>query len=129
MAGLDSAEPGSISFIEHERLLKAALDSSAAAIIVPSTMAAKMRRAERKGGKPAVLTGNPRLAFAKVMEYLRPSVMPEPGIHPTAVIEPDAHIGEGVTVREFCYIGHHAHIGNGVVLYPTRGDRRWRANR
>lgn len=118
VGGLDSAEPGSISFIEHEHLLKTALDSSAAAIIVPATMAAKMRRVERKIGKPAVLTGNPRLAFAKVMEFLQPTVEPEPGIHATAIVESDAHLGEDVTIREFCHIGHHAHIGNGVVLYP-----------
>lgn len=118
VGGLENAEPGSIAFIEHERLLKTALSSGAAAIIVPDTMAAKMRRVERKVGKPAVLTGNPRLAFAKVMEFLQPSQLPTPGIHPTAIVEPDAYLGEGVTVREHCYIGHHAHIGNGVVIYP-----------
>ena len=40
-------------------------------------------------------------------------------IHPTAIIEPDAHIGTGVTIRENCYVGHHAHIGDGVVLFPN----------
>ena len=118
VASLDSATPGTISFIEHERLLKTALNSSATAIIAPAAMAAKMRRIERSSGKPVVLTGNPRLAFAKVMEYLQPLAMPEPGIHPTSVIETDAYIGEGVTIHEFCYVGHHAHIGDGVVLYP-----------
>jgi UDP-3-O-[3-hydroxymyristoyl] glucosamine N-acyltransferase len=118
VAGIESAEPGAILFVENERLLKAALDSSAAAIIAPSSVAAKVRRAQRSGGKPAVLTGNPRLAFARVMEYFQPLLKPEPGIHPTAIIEPDAHIGEGVTIREFCYIGHFAHIGDGTVIYP-----------
>jgi UDP-3-O-[3-hydroxymyristoyl] glucosamine N-acyltransferase len=118
VAGIESAEPGAILFVENERLLKAAFDSSAAAIIAPSSVAAKVRRAERRGGKPTVLTGNPRLAFAKVMEYFQPLLKPEPGIHPTAIIEPDAHIGEGVTIREYCYVGHFAHIGDGAVIYP-----------
>jgi hypothetical protein len=82
VAGIESAEPGAILFVENERLLKAAFDSSAAAIIAPSSVAAKVRRAERRGGKPTVLTGNPRLAFAKVMEYFQPLLKPEPGIHP-----------------------------------------------
>jgi UDP-3-O-[3-hydroxymyristoyl] glucosamine N-acyltransferase len=64
------------------------------------------------------LTGNPRLAFAKVMEYLQPLDLPDVGIHPTAIIEPYAYIGEGVTIREFCYVGKSAHIGDGAVLYP-----------
>lgn len=122
VASLDSATPGSIAFIEHERLLKTAMTSSAAALIAPADLAAKMRRAGRASGskpsKPMVLTGNPRLAFTKVMEFLQPLHMPELGIHPTAIIEPDAYIGDGVTIREYCYVGHHAHIGDGVVLYP-----------
>lgn len=121
VSGIDSAMPGTIAFIEHESLLATALDSSASAIIAPSSVGEKVLPADRKKGiqgKPAVLAGNPRLAFAKVMEYLQPVDLPEAGIHPTAIIEPDAHIGEGVTIREFCYVGHHAHIGNGAVLYP-----------
>ena len=121
VSGLDSALPGTIAFIENEGLLKTALDSSASAIIAPSSLADKVGASDRKKGlqgKPAVLTGNPRLAFAKVMEYLQPLDLPEGGIHPSAIIEPDAHIGEGVTIREFCYVGHQAHIGDGVVLYP-----------
>lgn len=117
VAGLEATGPGMISFIEHERLLPAALESGASAIIAPMALAPKMRRQGRKG-KPAVLTGNPRLAFAKVMEHLSPLSLPEAGIHPSAIIEDDAHIGEGVTIREFCYVGHYAHIGDGVVLYP-----------
>jgi UDP-3-O-[3-hydroxymyristoyl] glucosamine N-acyltransferase len=118
VAGIESAVPGAILFVESEKRLQEAQSSNAAAIIVPSSIAAKVRRALRQGGKPALLTGNPRLAFAKVMEYFQPLLTPEEGIHPTAVIEPDAHIGEGVTIREFCYIGHHAHIGDGAVIYP-----------
>lgn len=118
VAGLDSAVPGAILFVENEKRLAEAQSSNAAAIIVPSAVAAKVRRALRQGGKPALLTGNPRLAFAKVMEYFQPLIMPEEGVHPTAIIEADAHIGEGVSIREFCYIGHHAHIGNGAVIYP-----------
>jgi UDP-3-O-[3-hydroxymyristoyl] glucosamine N-acyltransferase len=117
VASLDATSEGMISFIENERLLKTALDSQASAIIAPESLSAKMRH-ERKGGKPAVFTGNPRLAFAKVMEFLQPLSIPEPGIHPTAVIEPDAYISEGVAIGAFCYVGHHARIGDGVVLYP-----------
>ncbi|HEX8834856.1 MAG TPA: UDP-3-O-(3-hydroxymyristoyl)glucosamine N-acyltransferase [Abditibacteriaceae bacterium] len=118
VAGLESAVPGAILFVENEKLLSKAQSSSAAAIIVPSSVAPKVRRALQNGSKPLVLTGNPRLAFAKVMEYFQPLVTPEVGVHPTAVIEADAHIGEGVTIREFCYVGHHAHIGNGTIVYP-----------
>lgn len=124
VASLDSATPGTISFIEHDHLLETALGSSAAALIAPATMAGEMKDPGRTG-KPIVLTVNPRLAFAKVMEHLQPLVLPEQGIHPTAIIEPDAYIGKGVTIREYCYVGHQAHIGDGAVLFPhvVVGDR------
>lgn len=124
VAGLDSAIPGTISFIENEKFLSEAIESSAAAIIVPEALAEAFEAAQkqfkrgRKRAKPIVLAGNPRLAFAKVLEFLQPNAMPEKGIHPTAIIETDAHIGEGVTIREHCYVGHHARINDGAVLYP-----------
>ncbi|MBW3636262.1 MAG: UDP-3-O-(3-hydroxymyristoyl)glucosamine N-acyltransferase [Armatimonadetes bacterium] len=138
VAGLDATAPGAISFIEDEKLLATALSSSAAAIIAPASMLGALesqaapvapRRTNRRSlssaekpaaplAKPVVLTGNPRLAFAKVMEFMQPVSLPEKGIHPTAIIEKDAHIGTGVTIREHCYIGHHAHIGDGAVIYP-----------
>lgn len=121
VSSLDSTLPGTIAFIENESLLKTALDSSASAIIAPASLGDKVRGSQRKKGlqgKPAVLTVNPRLAFAKVMEYLQPLDLPEAGIHPTAVVEADAYVGEGVIIREFCYVGHQAHIGDGAVLYP-----------
>jgi UDP-3-O-[3-hydroxymyristoyl] glucosamine N-acyltransferase len=122
VSGLDAASPGTISFIEQDRFLPTALTSSASAIIAPASMAETLlqeQNGEKKGRpKPIVLTGNPRLAFAKVMECLRPAPVPEKGIHPTAIIEPDAHIGEGVTIREYCYVGRHARIGDGAVIYP-----------
>ena len=126
VAGLDATAPGSISFIEDQKLLATALSSSAAAIIAPMSMLETLQeeskpapRRGEKSRKPMVLTGNPRLAFAKVMEFMQPVSLPEKGIHPSAIIEPDAHIGVGVTIRENCYVGHHAHIGDGVVLFPN----------
>jgi UDP-3-O-[3-hydroxymyristoyl] glucosamine N-acyltransferase len=125
VAGLDATAPGTISFIEDEKLLAVAMSSSAAAIIAPESMWDTLepevtRPAQRgeKGRKPMVFTGNPRLAFAKVMEFMQPVSLPEKGVHPTAIIEKDAHIGVGVTIREGCYVGHHAHIGDGAILYP-----------
>src|SRR4051794_24096197 len=53
VAGIESAVPGAILFIENEKRLAEAQSSDAAAIIVPSAVAAKVRRALRQGGKPA----------------------------------------------------------------------------
>ena len=118
VAAIESAHPGSILFIENEQLLIQAQASTAAAIIAPPSVEASVRRVGRKTGKPTLLIGNPRLAFAKVMEYFQPALLPEPGIHATASIAADAHIGENVTIREYACIGHHARVGDNTVIYP-----------
>ena len=141
-AGLESAAPGTISFIDSDKMISEALASNAAAIIAPESLrqalqdalelrakseanrAAKGKRRSLPREKPLVFANNPRLAFAKVLEWMQPASLPEKGVHPTAVIEPDAHVGAGVTIREGCYVGHHARIDDGVILYPhvTVGD-------
>ena len=133
VAGLESAAPGTISFIDSDKLIADALSSRAAAIIAPESLREALESARQlqfqksNGGtrkrtkrpeKPIVFAGNPRLAFAKVLEWMQPAALPEKGVHRTAVIEPDAYIGENVTIREGCYVGHHARIDDGVILYP-----------
>ena len=137
VAGLDSAAPGTISFIDSDKLIAEALSSNAAAIIAPESLREALEEARRLGRKsvenqsarrrandrralekPIVFAGNPRLAFAKVLEWMQPAALPEKGVHRTAVIESDAIIGKGVTIREGCYIGHAARIDDGAVLYP-----------
>ena len=117
VAGLDNPHPGSILFIENEKLYDAALASSAAAIIAPPA-AAQNARAANGHGKATILIGNPRLAFARVMEYFEPMARHEPGVHATAVVEKGAVVSAGATIGAHCYIGQDAHIERGAVLYP-----------
>ncbi len=37
-------------------------------------------------------------------------------IHPTAIVEDGAQLGENVTIGPFCYVGPHVTIGDGTVL-------------
>jgi UDP-N-acetylglucosamine acyltransferase len=39
-------------------------------------------------------------------------------IHPTAVIHPNARIGEGVTIGPFTVVGEHVTIGDGSIIGP-----------
>jgi len=90
-------------------------------------------------GTPCIITTNPRLAYAKILNEFF-AKKPQPGIHPTAVvdnlvyipknvtigkftvIESDVEIGEHtiidnhVTIKSGTKIGKHVHIKNGVVL-------------
>lgn len=57
---------------------------------------------------------NPKVALAEVGNHFFVD-QPKPGIHPTAIIDSEAKIGEGVTIGAYCVIGK-ATIGDRCVL-------------
>ncbi len=118
VTSLDEVVPGALAFVDQDHRVTSAMDSAAAALIVPTSSEAEARRVQSETGKPVLLSGNPRLAFARVVEFFQPAPQPEVGIHASAIIEPTAIIGENVTIREFCYVGRHARIADGAILYP-----------
>lgn len=62
---------------------------------------------------------NPRLAFIKVVsEFFSNPEIPI-GIHPTAVVENGASIGNNVTIGAHCYIGANVTIGDGTIIFPN----------
>ena len=58
-----------------------------------------------------------RLALARLSRRLdpRPAVAME-GIHPTAVVDPTAHLGRAVAIAAGAVIGAHARLGDGVLV-------------
>lgn len=65
-----------------------------------------------------VITPRPRLAFARtVEEFFSPPR--RSGIAGTALIAPDAKLGQGVSIGNFCSIGEGVQIGDGTVLHDS----------
>ena len=44
--------------------------------------------------------------------------MAQPGIHPTAVVDPSARLGDGVSVGAFTLVGPDVEIGDGSTIGP-----------
>lgn len=65
-------------------------------------------------GKTLIFVKNPKVAMAEVGNhfFVEP---PKPGIHPTAIIDPEANIGKDVCIGAYSVIGK-ASIGDGCVL-------------
>ena len=59
-----------------------------------------------------------RFALAILMDLFEREPHAPPGVHPTAVVEEGAEIGEGVSVGALAYVGPGAKIGAGTVLMP-----------
>lgn len=63
------------------------------------------------GLKGLLLAERPRLAFARLLQLFEPPPHAPPGIHPSAVVDPTALLGEGVSVGPLSVVGPGAVIG------------------
>jgi len=110
-----AAEPTSLVFAEDPQTLAACLASRAAAVLSTA------RLAPPNSAKSLLIAAQPRLAFAQVAHLLRPEE-PETGIHPTAVVDPSAKLGEHLSVGPHAVVeagavlGDHTRIGAGSVI-------------
>lgn len=65
-------------------------------------------------GKVLIRVNNPKTTLAEIGNYFFVEKQ-EPGIHPTAIIHPEAKIGKDVTIGAYCVIGK-ATIGDYCVI-------------
>lgn len=68
------------------------------------------------GLKAAIFAPRPRLVMAGLTRAFDPGPDIAPGIHPTAVIEDSAEIGEGAAIGPFVVIGGDVRIGPGARI-------------
>lgn len=96
------ARPGAVVFVSDPRRVPEADASAAGALLVGADAP--------RTAKPALRAANPRAAFARVLAAFFPA-QPHEGIHPTAVVAPDARIAGDVTLGPQVVIGPGAQIG------------------
>ncbi len=101
---LRSAQSDQLSFFGNSKYEQDALASKAAAILVSAKDASRFTGTR-------IVVESPSAAFGKIAAlFAPPPPRDEPGVHPTAVVAPDAVLGEGISV------GPHAVISAGVRL-------------
>jgi UDP-3-O-[3-hydroxymyristoyl] glucosamine N-acyltransferase len=113
VAPLQSAGPEDVSFLDNRRYAEALRATRAGAVILQPEMAAMVPE-----GCVAVATPQPYLGYARVAALFHPPPPPVPGVHPSAVVAPDAELGEGCEVGPCAVIGAAARIGPGCVIGP-----------
>ena len=113
VAELRAAGPEQVSFAAGPRYWSAAAASAAAAVIVPQDAAIP-------APKPALLrVADADAAFAAACALFAPPpvVLPR-GVHPQALVSPQATLGADVSVGAFAVVEAGAEIGAGTTLYP-----------
>jgi len=68
--------------------------------------------------KATIAVDEPRAALARLTALFDPGPAHEAGVHATAVVAPDAELGEGVSVGACAVIGPKSRIGAGSVVLP-----------
>jgi UDP-3-O-[3-hydroxymyristoyl] glucosamine N-acyltransferase len=113
LATLASAVSGDLSFVSNIRYREQLAQCRAACVIVGPEM-----QAEAMARGACVVTAQPYLYFARLTQLWRRhiSVVPSPGIHPTAVVDPLATVDPLAVIGPLCVIEQGARVGSGTVL-------------
>ncbi len=112
-ARADAAGPGDVVFVEDAKALPAAL-ASAAGVVIAGPFASG---ASRETGA-LVCCDQPRLAFARIVRRLHPAARPAPGVHRSAVVDPSAVLGDGVSIAPHAVVDADVRLGDRVAIGP-----------
>jgi UDP-3-O-[3-hydroxymyristoyl] glucosamine N-acyltransferase len=128
VAALETAGPSELAYVENSRALEQAADSRAGCLLVPE--------GANLPGVTTIAVRHPKLALVRAAGALHPPSLSPAGVHPTAVVAPDAQLAadcsvgplvvieRGVTVGAGTRLGAGAFLGSGVrvgamcVLHP-----------
>lgn len=122
---LASAGPQELSFLANPKYHGQLASTRAGAVILtPDADRALDEQAAQEGAAPPafarVLCNNPYLLYARVAHWFDRArrANGNRGVHATAVVAPDAVLGDNVVVGPHCVIEAGVRIGNNTVLGP-----------
>ncbi|WP_047488202.1 UDP-3-O-(3-hydroxymyristoyl)glucosamine N-acyltransferase [Terriglobus sp. TAA 43] len=108
VSSLDDADIHAAVFASSPDVLQSALQSRAGVILAAAKIAAE------SNDNRLVLVTDPRLAFSIIGDRLHP--LAATSVHPTAVIDVTAHIGNHTSIGPGVVIGANVRIGNGCLI-------------
>ncbi len=108
---IENTQANTISYIEGVKFAKYLRETQANALILPEDETLQKQALDK--GIAWICAPEPRLLFAEVIKVFYTPFKPKPLIHPKAVINPGAKIGQNV------YIGPNVVIETGVKIGPN----------
>jgi len=110
-AGLDEARAGDLSFCKDPKHVKAVASTKASAVLLPRDWAHELPPCS------VIRVDDPNHAcMAAAAIFAPPEPERKPSVHPTAVIDPSASLGEGVYIGPWTVIEKNSVIGDGAVI-------------
>lgn len=116
-AAIDEANPDTLTYAESDKFTVQLKETQASAIILPSSEAMQTIATDR--GLAWIATAQPRLVFAQAIALFYQPFKPAPSIHPTAVVDSSAQIGQNVAISAHVVIQANVKIGDQVCIHPN----------
>jgi UDP-3-O-[3-hydroxymyristoyl] glucosamine N-acyltransferase len=116
-AAIDQATATNLSYIEGAKFAAQIDSTNAIALILPTDANLQTKATER--GIAWIAAAEPRLLFAQAIALFYLPFQPAAGIHPTAVIDPSARLGQSVSIGANVVIQANVEIGDQVCLHPN----------
>ena len=109
-AGLEEARPGDVSFCKDPKHVRLVESTKASAVLLPPDW-------DRGAPCTVIRVEDPNHAcMAAAKLFAPPEPVRAPGVHPTAVVDPSAKLGEGVHIGAYTVVEKGAEIGDGAVV-------------
>lgn len=115
IAPIEQAQADAITFLAHPKYRAQLASTSAGCVIVSGAL-----KAEAAARGAVIVTDDPYLYFAKLTQWWASRTRPQApaSIHPSAVIDPSASLGEGVSIGPLVVVEAGAVIGAGAAIGP-----------
>jgi UDP-3-O-[3-hydroxymyristoyl] glucosamine N-acyltransferase len=124
IASLESAQPGDISFLGNPKYRSSVASTRASIVLLPPGYSG-----DPGPNQVHMTVDNPSIVLARLCSRIEQSLWPrpEPGIHATAVVAPDASVAPSATIGPLCVVESGATVGERVHLqaqvFVGRGAR------
>jgi UDP-3-O-[3-hydroxymyristoyl] glucosamine N-acyltransferase len=110
---LEDAGPRDLSVLKDPRYREQAEASRAGALLVTAALSGAVP------GRELLVVGDADYALARLVAVLHPQVRREPGVHPTAVLEPGCEVDPTAYVGPYAVIGSGSRIGAGAAVHAS----------
>lgn len=110
VATLENAGPNQISFLANPKYVMQLATTRAGAVLVAPRHAARV-----PAGCVAVVCNDPYAAFATILNLMHPPPAATPGVHPRAIVAPDARV-EGAEIGPGAVVGAGSVVGTGSII-------------
>jgi UDP-3-O-[3-hydroxymyristoyl] glucosamine N-acyltransferase len=114
VAKIESATPGSITFLANPKYESHLYQTQATAVIVSRSFVPQQEVS------PTLLrVDDPYAAFTTLLEQAQAQPQaPAPGIDPLAFVSPEAQVAPDASIGAFSYLSAGVKVGAGAIIYP-----------